>query len=97
MSLGRIAVLTVAVSLCSAVFLDTMLDAEGWSRRSRIAEDLASLRTQNDAAAEQAAVLRRQIQALRERPEVQERAIRDELGYVKPGEIVLNLSDSDAN
>ena len=35
--------------------------------------------------------LRAAIEAIRERPEVQEATVRDELGYVRPGEVVLEL------
>ncbi|MBI3180043.1 MAG: septum formation initiator family protein, partial [Deltaproteobacteria bacterium] len=60
-------------------------------RRQEVRADLETLRLENLKLEERSARLRAQVKALRERPEVQERVIRDELGYVKPGEIVLEV------
>lgn len=76
-----------------AVMLHTLFESSGWTRRERARGDLAALQAQNDALERENAELRSAIRALRSRPQVQERVVRDELGYVRAGDIVLELGD----
>ena len=62
----------------------TLIEPNGWQRRSALAADLVRLSSENSAMEEQVGLLRSQVQALRERPGVQEQAVRDELGWVRP-------------
>ena len=83
--------LGAAVLLSAWIAFDSLLDPSGWGRLRRLQADLSALRAENAAAQARAVALRAQIQALRSRPEVQERVVRHELGFVRPGEVVLTL------
>ena len=83
----------VLLALSAALLLHTLLDPDGWTRRQAIQTDLDELRAENVRLEEQVSDLREEIKALRTRKEVQERVVRDELGFVKPNEVVLELGD----
>ena len=83
--------LAVAGGLAMALSLASVADAKGFRRYLRLREDVESLQERNSALASQNEGLRREIQALREDPAALERAVREELGYVKPGEIIFHL------
>jgi cell division protein FtsB len=91
MSFARAGLVASLFVSCLAVFAHTMLSADGWSRRSRLAKDLLTVKTQNDALEERVNRLRRQITALNTRPAVQEQVIRDELGYVRGSDMILHF------
>ncbi len=74
-----------------AFLLDTLTSADGWERRARAAHDLDAVEAEIGRSSARADELRREIAALRTRPEVLERAVRDELGYVRTGDVVLDL------
>ena len=78
----------------TALLLHTMLDPDGWTRRQRIQSDLEDLRDENARLEARVGELRDEIKALRTREEVQERVVRDELGFVKPNEVVLELGEA---
>jgi len=71
--------LAAAVSLVLAVI--SALEPRGFRRHAR-------LRGQADALVQRNAQL---LEGLRSDPAAQERAAREELGFVKPGEIVIHL------
>ncbi|MEZ4272103.1 MAG: septum formation initiator family protein [Myxococcota bacterium] len=73
--------------------MHTLFYSGNWQNRQRLRADLATLQAENTAAQERVSWLRNQITALRERPEVQERIVRHELGYVHPDEIVMELGN----
>ena len=83
--LSMAAVAAVALSLVSVV------DAKGFRRYVKLRGDVEALRERNASLASQNEALRREIHALREDPAALERAVREELGFVKPGEIVFHL------
>jgi cell division protein FtsB len=90
-------VVALAILVLSAgVVMHTLLDADGWTRREKVGGDLEAARAENARLESENESLRSEIRSLRDRPEVQERVVRDELGYVRPGELVLELGD-DAN
>ncbi|OGQ78936.1 MAG: hypothetical protein A2289_04060 [Deltaproteobacteria bacterium RIFOXYA12_FULL_58_15] len=74
-----------------AMVTHTLLDPSGWTQRQKITDDLERLRAQNAVLEERVTELRQEIKALRQRDEVRERAVRNELGYVRPGEMVVEL------
>jgi cell division protein FtsB len=87
-------IVALAILVLSAgVVLHTLFDADGWTRRQKISGDLEAVRADNARLESENEALRSEIRALRERPEVQERIVRDELGYVRPGELVLEIGD----
>jgi len=81
------------MALCSATALGlvSVVDARGFRRYRRIEEDVASLVEKNRQLKEQNARLSREIEAHRKDPKALERAARENLAWVKPGEIVFNL------
>jgi cell division protein FtsB len=88
---ARQKLLAVATALAVALSLVSVADAKGFRRYLRLRDDVESLHERNAALAATNEALRREIQALREDPAALERAVREELGYVKPGEIVFHL------
>lgn len=81
----------VVVALALAV---TSAFAEGGFRRyAKLQQDVKSLKERNQRLAEENARLRREAEALRTDPAAMERVAREELGFVKPGELVFNLSE----
>lgn len=83
--------LAVAAVLAGVLSLASAADARGFRRYLKLRDDVATLQERNRVLASQNEALRREIQALREDPAALERAVREELGYVKPGEIVIHL------
>ena len=75
----------------SLILLQTLLVSDGWSDRRTLWQDLRAVRTENAEINQEVERLRLELEALHRRPEVQEHVIRDELGYIKPGEIVLEI------
>ena len=88
-------ILIVVASFSMGVLFHTLFVADGWSDRQKLRADLQAVQAENTEIAAEVKRLRSQIDALRRRPSVQERVIRDELGYVKPGDIILELGASD--
>ncbi|MBE2253343.1 MAG: septum formation initiator family protein [Myxococcus sp.] len=69
--------------------------AEGGFRRYlRLSQDVKALKDRNKRLGDDNARLRREVEALRDDPRALERAAREELGLVRPGEIVFSLEGS---
>jgi cell division protein FtsB len=85
--------LAVAAVLAGVLSLASVADARGFRRYMSLRQDVESLQERNRALSDQNEVLRREINALRKDPAALERAVREELGYVKPGEIVFHLEE----
>jgi cell division protein FtsB len=83
--------LGVAACVAAVLTLVSAVDAKGFRRYLRLRQDLEALEARNHSLAEQNDVLLREINALRNDSAALERAAREELGYVKPGEIVFHL------
>lgn len=69
----------------------SVMDGRGFRRYLRLQQDVQSLQERNRGVAEQNAALRLEVERLKRDPRALERAVREELGYVKPGEIVINV------
>ena len=67
------------------------LDARGFRRASRLRAQVETLRRTNRQLTEDNAALAREIQAQRIDAAAVERAVREELGYVRPGELVFQV------
>ncbi len=68
------------------------MSAEGGFRRYlRLSRDLETLKDKNQKLAEENARLMREVQSMRGDAKALERAAREELGYVKPGEVVVTV------
>jgi cell division protein FtsB len=88
---ARNKVLMVAAVLAGVLSLASVADARGFRRYLRLRQDVEALQERNRALAQQNEALLREINALRKDPAALERAAREELGYVKPGELVFHL------
>ncbi|MCP3161913.1 MULTISPECIES: FtsB family cell division protein [Myxococcus] len=83
--------LVVAVGVAGALSLLSVADAKGFRRYLSLRQDVDALQQRNSSLSEQNEALRQEIAALRKDPAALERAVREELGYVKPGELVFHL------
>jgi cell division protein FtsB len=72
------------------------LDPNGLRKDLRLREDVRRLREENRRIAESNARLAREARALRSDPAALERAAREELRFVKPGEVVFRLDGGGA-
>ncbi len=78
--------------LAAAVLLGWSISAEGGFRRYlRLSNDVETLKDKNQTLADENARLRREIESMRGETRALERAAREELGYVKPGEVVVTV------
>lgn len=83
--------LAVAAMVASVLVLASVADARGFRRYLGLRNDLRTLEERNQELSSLNDSLKREIAALRKEPAALERAAREELGYVKPGEIVFHL------
>jgi cell division protein FtsB len=67
------------------------MDPSGLKRHGRLASDIEGMRRENAHLATENARLAREVRALRTDPAAVERAVREELRYVRPGERVYVL------
>jgi len=81
----------VAAVLAGVLSLASVADARGFRRYLKLRQDVEALQERNRSLAQQNEGLLREINALRKEPAALERAAREELGYVKPGELVFHL------
>jgi len=81
--------LAAAVSLVLAVV--SALEPRGFRRHARLRAQAEALSQRNVQLREENLRLTREIEGLRNDPAAIERAAREELGFVKPGEIVIHL------
>jgi cell division protein FtsB len=81
----------MAACLALGCTLLSMADAKGFRRYFKLRQEMSDLREKNRQLGEQNQSLMQEIQALRGDPLALERAAREELGFVRPGEVVLNM------
>jgi cell division protein FtsB len=68
--------------------------AEGGFRRyMSLSTQVDTLRARNQRSAEENAKLLKEVEALRSDPKAIERAAREELGFIRPGEVVIQLEE----
>ncbi len=68
--------------------------AEGGFRRYvKLSREVQALREKNARVAKANAQLAAEIRALHDSPEAQEQAAREELGFVRPHELIISLED----
>ena len=80
-----------AVVVAAALAVYSVVDAQGFRRYFRLQREVASMTDRNQRTVEENRALLREIEGLRTDPKALERAAREELGFVKPGEVVINL------
>ena len=88
--------ISLLVTLAAAILLvfHTFLASDGWTRRVHARRDLDALNADAATMRERVQSLRLQIDGLRQRSEVQEHVVRDELGYVRAGDVVVNVGEA---
>lgn len=75
----------------AALAIVSAADGRGFRRYLRLRQEAVDLGERNQSLREQNQRYRAEIEALRGDRAALEQAVREELGYVRPGEIVLNL------
>jgi len=81
-----------AAVVVALVFAAGSAFAEGGFRRYfKLSNDVQQLKERNQRIVEENARLRREVESLRGDDRAIERAAREELGFVRPGEIVFSL------
>lgn len=84
-------VLWIALGVAGALSLVSVADARGFRRYFRLQQDIRALEERNRNLREQNATMVREIEAMRSDPRALERAAREDLRFIKPGEVVFNL------
>jgi cell division protein FtsB len=79
--------LVVFVGLSAAA----LSDRRGWRRYLKLRDEVRSLEVKNAAVARENQRLAREARALKSNPAAMERAVREELGFIHPGEMMLQL------
>jgi cell division protein FtsB len=81
--------LTLGTAVVLAVV--SVADARGFRKYFRFRKEMGSLIERNQQLRAQNALILKEIESLRSDPTALEQAAREELGYIKPGEVVFNL------
>ena len=81
--------LAAAVSLVLAMV--SAIEPRGFRRHARLRAQAEALSQRTTQLREENVRLTREIEGLRGEPAAIERAAREELGFVKPGEIIIHL------
>lgn len=73
------------------VVVQIFIQPSGWPQRQRAKQDLQALAAQNAAAEQTLAELKQEIEALQTNDAYRERVVREELGFVHPEDVVVDL------
>lgn len=84
--------LSLLVFLSISAMIHTVFFSKGWEKRETLKQEVATRIFENDTAKKEVHKLRERIQAIRERPDVQERLVRDKAGFVRPNEVILEMN-----
>ncbi|MBL8953381.1 MAG: septum formation initiator family protein [Myxococcaceae bacterium] len=82
-----------AVAAASVLAVWSASAEGGFRRYVKLNRDVSALREKNLKLAQRNAQLTAEIRALHESPEAQEQAAREELGFVRPQELIISLED----
>ena len=93
MQMRRRTLWLLAISLLAglALVIHTLLDDAGWRQRRQLRSSVQIIEKKNRETKARIERLSNEVRALRDRPSVQERAVRHELGYIKPGDVVVDV------
>lgn len=69
----------------------SVTNENGFRRYVRLRNDVDSLSSRNRQLRQMNAAMAREIEALRSDPRATARAAREELGFIRPGEVVFNV------
>jgi cell division protein FtsB len=79
--------------LALAMMLHTLLDNDGWGKRNKVQRDLAAINEQIRSVQAVIDTRRARIDALRADTTWREQVVRDELGYVRPGDLIVHVAE----
>ena len=77
----------------AALFAASALNGQGLPKAAQLAASARAFARENEELREEVGRLRREVKALSGDPAALERAAREELGYVRPGEVVFQLGE----
>ncbi len=80
-----------AVVIALALAVGSAFAEGGFRRYFKLSNEVHELKERNDRLAAENARLRREADALKNDSAAIERAAREDLGFVKPGEVVISL------
>jgi len=83
--------LWAAVGVALVLAASSLADSGGFRRTWRLQQDVKALQARTDRLQAENVRLRREVSSLKEDPQAIERAVREELGHVRPGELILTL------
>jgi len=83
--------LWIVTALVSLTALGVFLSGGGLGRYRSLSQGALALRQKNQALATENAKLRAEIDALKTDAKLMERALREELGYIRPDEIIFSF------
>jgi len=92
--LRRRATLLVTAALAGLVAL-SVFDPDGLAKHRRLEAEVRRLAEENRSIGRQSSRLRREVRALQGDPAALERAAREELGWVRPGELIFKLGEGE--
>lgn len=73
-----------------------VVDPNGLRHTSRLEADLQAISADNLRIRKENEALKRELQLLSDNPAALERAAREELGLIMPGEVIFRLEEADA-
>jgi cell division protein FtsB len=90
-SLKRHLPLVLWLTLVAGLSTVVAVDPRGWRHSLKLNDEVLALTAKNAAVSQENQRLSREARALKTNPVAMERAVRDELGFIHPGEMVLQL------
>ncbi len=86
-------ILLVSTTLAAALSIATLADANGPRKTRQMREEIARYEESNERLKAEVATLRHELELLQKNgdPRALERAAREKLGLVRPGELVFNF------
>jgi cell division protein FtsB len=88
----RWSILLAAAAVLAAL---SALDRDGLRKHRRLEQEARRVAGENEALRQENARLRREVRALAGDPAALERAAREELGFVRPGEMIYKVGGPD--
>lgn len=82
----------LVLAAAAAIVVHTLLSSEGWATRQRVHTELLELTDARVGVEDEVEKLRAQVAAFTSESLVQQRAIRNELGFVGEHELILNFA-----
>ena len=83
--------LKLAVAVAGGLSLLSAVNDGGFRRYLLLRSQIVALEQRTEQLTLENQRLAREVEALRKDPKAIERAAREELGFIKPGEVVINL------